>query len=105
MNNLAIDLGAESGRIIFGFVDKAEVTLREIHRFPNTPVRAGDSLQWDIAKIWTGVAEGLRAIENDTIDSMSVDSWGVDYVLLDSADKIMEPTFHYRDPRTIGGAP
>src|ERR1041385_2878071 len=100
MNNLAIDLGAESGRIILGSVDKTSVTLKEIHRFANTPIRAGASLQWDIPKIWTGVAEGLQAIQNDSIDSISVDSWGVDYVLLDAAGQVMEPTFHYRDPRT-----
>jgi rhamnulokinase len=104
MNYLAIDLGAESGRIILGSLDKSALTLREIHRFPNTPVRAGASLQWDIAKIWTGVAQGLQAIENDTIDSISVDSWGVDYALLDSSGHVIEPAFHYRDPRTQLGS-
>lgn len=103
MNHLAIDLGAESGRIILGSLENKAVTLREIHRFPNTPVRAGASLQWDISKIWTGVAQGLQAIENDAIDSISVDSWGVDYVLLDSAGQLIEPTYHYRDPRTQVG--
>jgi rhamnulokinase len=100
MNYLAIDLGAESGRIILGALDHEQLTVSELSRFSNTPIRAGDSLQWDIQKLWDGVASGVVAIENHSIDSISVDSWGVDYVLLDSADQIIEPTFHYRDPRT-----
>jgi rhamnulokinase len=104
MNHVAIDLGAESGRIILGALDKSALTLTEVNRFPNTPLRAGGSIHWDIAKIWTGVAQGLQAIEHETIDSISVDSWGVDYILLDAAGQPMEPTFHYRDPRTKIGS-
>src|ERR1051325_8938279 len=100
MNILAIDLGAGSGRIIRGTIESSELTLTEIYRFPNIPERSGESIHWDITNIWTGVVEGLRMIENEPIDSISVDSWGVDYVLLDSAGQILEPTFHYRDPRT-----
>jgi rhamnulokinase len=100
MNHVAIDLGAESGRIILGALDHEQLSLFEIKRFPNTPIRAGDSLQWDISKLWDAVASGLVAIENYSIDSISVDSWGVDYVLLDSAGQLIDPTYHYRDPRT-----
>src|ERR1041385_6369296 len=100
MNYVAVDLGAESGRIIFGPIDHEQVTLAERHRFPNTPLRAGASLQWDIASLWDSVASGVTSIANDSIDGISVDSWGVDYVLFDAEDRLIEPTFHYRDPRT-----
>jgi rhamnulokinase len=104
MNHLAIDLGAESGRIILGSLEQTELTLKEIHRVPNMPLRAGASMQWDIPTLWDGIAAGVTAIENDVIDSLSVDSWGVDYVLLDADGKLIEPTYHYRDPRTKVGA-
>jgi rhamnulokinase len=99
MNYLAIDLGAESGRIILGALDHGQLSLTELRRFPNTPIRAGASLQWDIPKLWCGIEAGLAAIPTDSIDSISVDSWGVDYVLLDSNGQIIEPSYHYRDPR------
>src|SRR5688500_835012 len=108
MNYLAIDLGAESGRVILGSidlnaVDRPHVSLKELQRFPNAPTRAGASLHWNIQKLWDSVAAGVMSIENDFIDGISVDSWGVDYVLLDAEGKLMEPTFHYRDPRSGAG--
>jgi rhamnulokinase len=108
MNYLAIDLGAESGRVILGSidlnaVDRPQVALKELKRFPNTPVRAGGSLHWNIQTLWDSVATGVTAIENDSIDGISVDSWGVDYVLLDEAGKLIDPTYHYRDPRSQAG--
>ena len=78
MNYLAIDLGAESGRVILGSidlnaVDRPHVSLKELQRFPNTPTRAGASLHWNIQKLWDSVAAGVTAIENDFIDGISVD--------------------------------
>src|SRR5688500_19914309 len=109
MNYLAIDLGAESGRVILGTidlgaVDRPQISLKELQRFPNTPIREGASIRWDIAALWNGVAKGVTSIENDAIESISVDSWGVDYVLLDAEDAIIHPTYHYRDPRTKAAA-
>jgi rhamnulokinase len=108
MNYLAIDLGAESGRVILGSidlnaVDRPHVSLKELQRLPNVPVRAGTSIQWDIPKLWDGIAASVTSVENDFIDGISVDSWGVDYVLLDGDGKLMEPTYHYRDPRSGAG--
>jgi len=100
MNYIAIDLGAESGRLILGSLDHEQLTLSELSRFPNTPIRSGESLQWDIQKLWDNIASGLVAIEIHSIDGISVDSWGVDYVLIDSAGQLIDPTYHYRDPRT-----
>jgi rhamnulokinase len=107
MNYLAIDLGAESGRVILGTIDLAaidhpQVVLKELQRIPNTPIRDGNSLRWNIEALWEGIARGITAIENETIEGISVDSWGVDYVLLTAEGAIIHPTYHYRDPRTKG---
>src|SRR5688572_8659844 len=104
MNYLAIDLGAESGRVILGTIDLAaidhpQVVLKELQRIPNTPIREGNSLGWNIEALWEGIARGITSIEHETIDSISVDSWGVDYVLLTADGSLIQPTYHYRDPR------
>ena len=105
MNYLAIDLGAESGRVILGTIDLAavdhpQVVLKELQRIPNTPIREGNSLKWNIEALWEGIARAITSIENETIESISVDSWGVDYVLLTADGALIQPTYHYRDPRT-----
>ncbi len=103
--HLAIDLGAESGRLMLGTLADGRVTLEELHRFPNTPLRAGDSLHWDIPALFAEVKAGLRkgAALGIPFSSISTDSWGLDYVLFDADEKIISPTFHYRDPRTARG--
>ncbi len=102
---LACDLGAESGRMILGSLSEGKVVLRELHRFPNTPVREGASLRWDITRLLGEIKTGLRKAlaAQPNIASISADSWGVDYALFDSAGKMMEPVYHYRDPRTKKG--
>ena len=77
----------------------------ELHRFANTPVRAAGSWHWDVPALWRGVREGLRhaAQRGVPIASVSVDSWGLDCVLLDERGALIEPAFHYRDPRTERG--
>ena len=76
-----------------------------MHRFPNTPVKAGGSLHWDIPSLVAELKSGLRkaSARGLPISSISTDSWGVDYLLFDSAGSIIAPTFHYRDPRTKKG--
>lgn len=103
--HLAIDLGAESGRLMLGTLADGRVTLEELHRFPNTPLRAGDSLHWNMEALFAEVKVGLRkaAALRVPFSSISTDSWGLDYVLFDQREKIMPPTFHYRDPRTARG--
>jgi rhamnulokinase len=102
---LACDLGAESGRVMLGTLSGGKISLEELHRFPNTPIQRDGSLHWDIAALFSEVKAGLRkAAERDVpIVSISTDSWGVDYVLLDQHGEIMPPTFHYRDPRSARG--
>jgi rhamnulokinase len=98
----AIDLGASSGRVVVGRFEAGHAELQEVHRFPNIPVRAGGVLRWDVLRLFGGILDGLRAISGDVgpIDSVGVDSWGVDYGLLDAAGQLLGNPAHYRDPRT-----
>jgi rhamnulokinase len=102
---LACDLGAESGRLMLGSLSEGRLTLEEIHRFPNTPIKTGESLYWDIAGLFDELRTGLKevAARQLPIASISTDSWGVDYVLLDAKGEVVPPTFHYRDARTARG--
>jgi rhamnulokinase len=81
---LAVDLGAESGRVFLGGFDGQRVDLREVHRFPNVPVRVADGLHWDVLRIMHEVNEGLcrAARETGELASVGVDTWGVDFALL-----------------------
>ncbi|MCO6009838.1 rhamnulokinase [Actinoallomurus purpureus] len=96
----AVDLGASSGRVMVARVGDDELTLREAHRFPNRPVRAAGTLHWDVLGLYGQVLDGLRATEG--ITSIGVDSWAVDYGLLDSAGALIGNPVHYRDGRTDG---
>jgi len=101
---LAIDLGAESGRAIVGRIDE-RLTLDEIHRFSNGPVRVGDHIYWDVLRLWTEIKEGLRIAagsERDSLLSLGLDTWGVDFGLLDASDRLIGNPYHYRDARTNG---
>jgi rhamnulokinase len=102
---LACDLGAESGRLILGSLADSKLSLRELHRFPNVPLREDDSLRWNIPNLILEIKEGLRkaAAAKVEISSLSTDSWGVDYILFDQADAMMQPVYHYRDPRSKRG--
>src|SRR2546427_2937302 len=102
---LAVDLGAESGRLIIGSLDNARLSLEELHRFPNMPSKAGGSLLWDIASLVEELKVGLRkaAQRQIPIASISTDSWGVDYMLFAEDGALIAPTFHYRDARTAQG--
>jgi rhamnulokinase len=97
---LAIDLGAESGRAVLGQLDE-KLTIQEIHRFPNGGVRLGDSLHWDILRLWSEMQAALRlASVAGTVSSLGVDTWGVDFGLLNKADRLIGNPYHYRDSRT-----
>jgi len=102
--HLAVDLGASSGRVIAGGVIDDRLTLAEVHRFDNEPVWMQDSLQWNVHSLWAEILTGLgrAASQFATIRSVGVDSWGVDYVLLDDHDLIAGPVRSYRDGRTAG---
>ncbi len=101
---LAIDLGAESGRAFVGILDNKRIILEEIHRFPNVPVHVSGHLHWDVFALFNHIKEALRlAVQkgHTDIESMAVDTWGVDFGLL-KTDDTMDLPFTYRDPRTNG---
>lgn len=103
---LAVDLGAGSGRVIAGLMKKGELFLEEINRFENKPVEKSGSLYWDFEALWEGVLKGLKeAVDRygpEKIRSVGVDTWGVDYGLVDSNHQLLAAPRHYRDPRSIG---
>ena len=98
--HLAIDIGASSGRHILGFLENGEIKTKEIYRFPNGVKNVDGHLTWDISSLLSEVKKGIDvALSLYPVKSLSIDTWGVDYVLL-SGDKVIEPVFAYRDHRT-----
>ncbi|HXI40605.1 MAG TPA: rhamnulokinase family protein [Bryobacteraceae bacterium] len=102
---LAFDLGAESGRAILGTLEPGRLTLEELHRFPNTPVRVHSALYWDTLRLWHEVQQSLAVAGRERslkLDGIGVDTWGVDFALLDADGGLIENPRHYRDARTNG---
>ncbi|GAA5190804.1 rhamnulokinase family protein [Rugosimonospora acidiphila] len=95
----AVDLGAASGRVMIGEVGAGRLELTEAHRFPNEPVRLPDGLHWDILRLYRELLAGLRHC-GDGLASVGIDSWAVDYGLLDERGALLGLPYHYRDPRT-----
>lgn len=105
MKLLAFDLGAESGRAMLGKFDGSRLTLEEMHRFYNNPVRIKGTLYWDVLRLFYEMKQGLlkTVLEyGSDISSIGVDTWGVDYGLLDENDNLLGNPYHYRDSRTDG---
>jgi rhamnulokinase len=99
----AVDLGASGGRVIAGRVSGAGVELHEVSRFPNEPVRVGGTLHWDILGLYRSVCSGLSAAASTfPLASAGIDTWGVDYGLLDAVGALIGNPVHYRDSRTDG---
>ena len=100
---LAIDIGASSGRHIVGWMENGEVKTEEVYRFPNGVKEQNGSLTWDTEELFRNVVEGIRRANEQfgKIESLAIDTWGVDYVLLRGAEEVM-PCYAYRDDRTAG---
>lgn len=96
----AADFGAASGRVIVGEVSADTVVLRECHRFANRPVRVAGTLHWDILSLYQEMLDGLRLA--GPVDGIGIDSWAVDYGLLDADGALLGNPVHYRDERTSG---
>jgi rhamnulokinase len=103
-NFAAIDLGAESGRVVLGTVTDRKLELKEVHRFPNGPVRTLDELHWDVLRLWAEMKAGvgLAAKQAGGLRGVGIDTWGVDFGLLARGDALLGNPFHYRDARTNG---
>ena len=101
---LAVDIGASSGRHMLGSIEDGKIQLEEIYRFPNGMQSRDGCLCWDVEALFYEIKEGLkRCKELGKIPGfMGIDTWGVDYVLLDGNDQILGKTYGYRDSRTNG---
>lgn len=104
-NFLAIDLGASSGRVLLGSLTEEKLELTELHRFANGPVRLGKSFYWNALGLWSDIQHAFRHYARTTnvpIAGIGVDTWGVDFGLLDRSGNLLGNPHHYRDPRTDG---
>ena len=103
-NHLAVDIGASSGRHIIGNVDNGIMKLQEVYRFENGVSKKNGHLCWDINSLYQSVIDGIRECRNKglTPDTMGIDTWAVDFVLLDGDGEILGDTVAYRDDRTDG---
>ncbi len=99
---LAIDLGAESGRVMAVHFDGRTLALEELHRFPNTTVAVHGTLHWDFLHLWKDIQAGIEKGKACHPASLGVDTWGVDFGLLDAQGRLIGNPVHYRDSRTDG---
>ena len=101
---IAIDLGASGGRLLSGHLSDGRIVCEEVHRFQNEMIKKGSSLCWDLDALYDEIIIGLRklAARGDKPESVGIDTWGVDFVLLDENDRILGDTVAYRDARTQG---
>ncbi|MBR5497924.1 MAG: rhamnulokinase, partial [Clostridia bacterium] len=100
---LAFDFGASGGRAILGSFDGEKITLEEVHRFSNDPVKVGNTFYWDVLRLFHEIKQGiLKAKLRGSFDSIGIDTWGVDFGLIDEKGYLLENPVHYRDDRNIG---
>lgn len=104
-NFLAFDFGASSGRAILVKVEKDYINMKEIHRFPNEPVFLGDKYVWDFPRLLNETKTALKKVvaSGTKITSIGIDTWGVDYGLLDKDNNLIGMPMHYRDERNYEG--
>lgn len=100
---LAFDFGASSGRAMLGTYEDGQIRLKEIHRFSNDPVIVNGTMYWDVLRLFHEMKQGiLKAKQEGGFDSIGIDTWGVDFGLLDEDGYLLENPVHYRDSRTEG---
>jgi rhamnulokinase len=100
---VAVDLGAQTGRVTVGEFDGERLAVEEVHRFSNVPVRVGDRLHWDALRLFEDTVDGLRAAgAKAQVDTVGVDAWGVDFGLIDRVGHLVQNPVHHRDARTRG---
>ena len=104
LNVLGIDLGASSGRAMLGTLEGKKLTIREIHRFLNEPVTLCGRFVWDMPRLFHEIKQALLKLSRsgETVDAIGIDTWGVDFGLLDKNGHLLSLPVHYRDARTNG---
>ena len=100
---LAFDFGASSGRAILGTYDGEQLHLEEIHRFTNDPVDVCGVFHWDVLRLFHEIKQGItKAVHAGGFDAIGIDTWGVDFGLIDKKGRLLNNPVHYRDTRTVG---
>ena len=100
---LAFDFGASSGRAVVGTFDGRTIHMEEVHRFANDPVMVRGTMYWDVLRLFHEIKQGMtKAHLSGPIASIGIDTWGVDFGLLDKRGNLLENPVHYRDQRTAG---
>ena len=101
---VAVDIGASSGRVIAGCLEDGQLKVNEIHRFENETVKKGNYTCWDVEELFAEIKYGLKKCNEMDIQpiSMGIDTWAVDFVILDDEDRLLSDAVTYRDPRTDG---
>lgn len=104
MNFFAVDLGATSGRTILGTVGEGKLSLTELTRFPNPIIETGNHFYWDIYALYLEIIKGLKKVAQEKIEiqSIGIDTWGVDFVFFGKDGGILRNPYSYRDPHTVG---
>ncbi|MBP1969240.1 rhamnulokinase [Virgibacillus natechei] len=102
--SLAIDIGASSGKLVAGYVENEKLKLKEVHRFENTIMKKGDHFCWDLESLFKEIKKGIHACREQGLkpESIGIDTWAVDFVLLDENDALLTDAVAYRDSRTDG---
>lgn len=100
---LAVDYGASSGRVMLGGFDGRSFSIQELHRFSNDPVTLGNTMYWDVLRLFFEMKQGMvKSKAFGPVSGIGVDTWGVDFGLLDKDGKLLDNPVHYRDGRTAG---
>ncbi len=99
---LAADFGASGARVMLGEFDGSKITVSQLHRFSNDPVTLNGTFYWDFLRLYMELKNGMRKAAQAGADSIGVDTWGVDFGLVDKSGFLLENPVHYRDARTAG---
>ena len=101
---VAIDLGATSGRVILATINGGKIEMEEVHRFPDTIIQMQGHFYWDLPAIYKSVIEGLRKVAERgvKVESIGIDTWGVDFAFFGSDGELLRLPYCYRDPHTVG---
>ncbi len=100
---LAFDFGASSGRAILATYDGEKIKMEEVHRFSNDPVTVCGTFYWDVLRLFFEIKQGItKAVHQGGFDAIGIDTWGVDFGLLDKKGRLLNNPVHYRDTRTVG---
>ena len=100
---LAFDFGGGSGRAILGRLEDGKIRMEEVHRFSNDPVMLNGTMYWDTLRHLFEIKQGIvKAKQKGGFESIGIDTWGVDFGLIDEHGDLLESAVHYRDDRTVG---